>query len=536
MAEYDGVIVGGGHNGLTCAAYLAKAGLRVAVVERNPVMGGGCSTEELTLPGFLHNPHSTYHFLAEGPVPRDLELHRYGLSYIYPEVQHAQVFDDGSAITIHRSPESTAASFRRFSKADAARYLELHETFAVQLGGLMNQFIYSPPLHPDEVADRIGGPLGEQLLSYGPLTLHEAVEQAFENDRVRTVFKAFLHTVGAENVAGVGSFFPRLMSRLTSLGLPVGGSAALTRSLERFIEGHGGVLLAGKHVDAITSDSRGVTGVRLADGEVLRATRFVASGVDAPQTIGLAGEDNFDRAIVEGVKSFKWAGHSLVTLHLALEEAPRYTAAAFDPDVGRAFSVVLGLADESEIDPMFEQIHEGRLPGRLAGNGACPTLFDPTYAPAGKHTAFWWPWAPYELDGDPSNWDERRDEVAAQMLAQWREYAPNLTDEHVLGQALFTPLDIERHCINMRRGSHHVGAYLPEQVGANRPTPDLSDYRAPIAGLYLCGASSHTGGGVSASPGYNAANTIARDLDIDRWWTPMPSPAWPPAAAPALAG
>jgi phytoene dehydrogenase-like protein len=112
-------------------------------------------------------------------------------------------------------------------------------------------------------------------------------------------------------------------------------------------------------------------------------------------------------------------------------------------------------------------------------------------------------------------------------LSQWGEFAPNLTVENVIARAVFSPLDIERHCINMVRGSHHVGAYMPSQLGGNRPTPDLGRYSTPIKGLYLCGASSHTGGAVTGSPGYNAANVIARDLSVQKWWQPVPSPSWP---------
>lgn len=520
MADYDGIVIGGGHNGLTCAAYLAKAGLRVAVVDRNEELGGGCSTEELTLPGFRHNTHSAYHFIGEGPVLADLELHRHGLAYIYPEVQHASVFEDGTAVTIHRDPQRTAESFRRFSERDARRFLELEASFG-QLGDLMTRLVYSPPLTPAELAERLSGPVMDELMAYDPLSLHEAVDRNFEHERIRSLFKGFLHTIGLENVPGVGGFFPRLFARLTRLGLPVGGAASVSRALERVIEEHGGELIRGRHVEAISSDDGGATGVRLADGTTLSAEHFVVSSVDAPQTIRLAGEENFDAAIVAGVRDYRWAGHSLVTLHLALEEPPRYTAADFDPYLSRAFSVVLGLEDGEGIDSMFDDIHAGKLPPRLGGNGACPTLFDPMHAPAGKHSAFWWPWAPYELDGDPANWDTRGDEVAALMLEQWRGYAPNLTGATVLGQALFTPLDIERHCINMQRGSHHVGAYRPEQIGANRPTPALSGYRTPLPRLYLCGSSSHSGGGVSASPGYNATNVIARDLGIEPWWTPV---------------
>lgn len=531
MADFDGIVVGGGHNGLTCAAYLAKAGLKVAVIERNEQIGGGCSTEELTLPGFRHNTHSAYHFLAEGPVPHDLELHRYGLSYVYPDVQHAMVFGDGRAVTIHRDPEATARSFRRFSEADAKRYVELYQMFGMQLRGLMNQFLYSPPLPPDELAARVTGPLAVELFSYAPLTLHEAVERNFESEQVRSVFKGFLHAISLENVPGVGSFFPRLFSRLTRLGVPVGGALSVALALGRFVEDNGGTLIRGAHVEEITSNDSRVTGVRLADGRTLTASQFVASGVDAPQTIRLAGEQNFDTAIVEGLRNYQWASHSLVTLHLALDEAPRYRAAEFDPDVNRAFSIVLGADDGREIDAMFDDIHHDRLPAKLAGNGACPTLFDHTQAPAGKHAAFWWPWAPYELDGDASNWDTRRDEVANEILAQWRRYAVNLDGENVLGKALFTPLDIERHCISMPRGSHHLGAYIPTQLGANRPIPQLGRYRTPVTGLYLSSSSSHSGGAVSSSPGYNAAHAIAHDLEIERWWTPVASPSWPPAGA-----
>lgn len=535
MTDYDGIIVGGGHNGLACAAYLAKAGLRVAVVERNSHMGGGCSTEELTLPGFKHNTHSAYHFLGEGPVPRDLELHRYGLSYVYPPVQHAMVFQDGAAVTIHRDPQRTVESFRRFSEKDARRYVELHEVFGVQVRALMNQFMYSAPLTPAEIAASVSGPIGEELLSYGPLSLHEAVDLNFENERIRSIFKVFLHAIALENIPGVGSFFPRLFSRMTRLGVPMGGAVSVARALERLIEDHGGDLIRGHHVERITSDDARVTGVRLDDGRALTASRFVASGVDAPQTIRLAGEENFDASLVEAILGYKWAGHSLVTLHLALSEPPRYTAAEFDPAVNRAFTFILGVEDASDIDMIFGEVHDGRLPGRLGGNGACSTLFDPSQAPAGKHTAFWWPWAPYDLDGDASNWDAQREEVSRVMLEQWSDYAPNLTGENILGKALFTPLDIERHCISMQRGSHHLGAYLPEQLGANRPIPQLSQYRTPLAGLYLCSASSHAGGAVSASPGYNAANAIADDLGLTRWWTPLAPPMWPPAEAPATA-
>ncbi|MFC4062565.1 phytoene desaturase family protein [Planomonospora corallina] len=526
MTEFDGVVVGGGHNGLTCAAYLAKAGLSVAVVERNEVAGGGCSTQELTLPGFRHNTHSNYHFLAEGPVPADLELHRYGLRYVYPEVQHATVFRDGRAITVYTDAERTAESFARFSKTDADRWRELHARYAEAARELMNGFLYSRPLPPQALAERLRGDLGRDLLGYVPLSLYEAVDRNFESEQVRVLFKSFLHAISIENVPGTGGFFPRLLSRIARLGLPVGGAANVAHALRKVVEEHGGTVVTGGHVERILVDDGRVTGVRLAGGEILTARRFVASAVDAPQTVRLAGPENFGAEIAAKVERYKWAGHSLVSLHLALEEAPRYRAAEFEPDVDRAFLFVIGADDSEQLGRVFDRIHEGRLPDRMAGNGACPTLFDPSYAPDGKHVAFWWPWAPYDLGGDAANWDRLQEEVGERLLAEWAEYAPNLRGRAVLGRRVFSPLDIERHCVNMVRGSHHVGAYEPSQLGGNRPVPELGQYRTPVTGLYLCGASSHPGGSVSAAPGYNGANAIAADLGITPWWTPVPEPRW----------
>jgi phytoene dehydrogenase-like protein len=531
VSDFDGIIVGGGHNGLTCAAYLAKAGLSVAVVERNPAAGGACATQELTLPGFRHNTHSNYHFIEEGPVPADLELHKYGLRYIYPDVQHAMLFRDGRAVTVHRDPERTAASFARFSRADAETWLDLYRTYGERARELMNGFLYSAPLPPAELADRLRGDLGADLLSYVPQTMYEAVDRNFDSEQVRVLFKSFLHAISVENVPGTGGFFPRLLSRLARLGLPVGGAANVARALEGVITEHGGSVLTGSHVERILVGDARATGVRLADGRELTAGRFVASAIDAPQTVRLAGPDNFGAEVAAKVEAYKWGGHSIVSLHLALAEPPDYRAAAFDPDVARAFLVVLGADSSDELAGDFEHIHAGRLPGRLAGNGAVPSLFDPSYAPPGKHVAFWWPWAPYDLDGDAANWDARQHEIAEQMLAQWAEYAPNLrpgagSGPPVLGMRLFSPLDIERSCVNMVRGSHHVGAYEPAQLGGNRPVPELGRYRTPIAGLYLCGASSHPGGSVSAAPGYNGASAIVDDLGIKPWWTPVPPPSW----------
>ncbi|MGA8494331.1 MAG: hypothetical protein WB764_02535, partial [Xanthobacteraceae bacterium] len=237
---------------------------------------------------------------------------------------------------------------------------------------------YSVPLPPAELGKRLSGPQWDDLLSYMPMTLHQAVERNFESEYVRMFFNCILHAIAIENVPGVGAFFPRLLSRLTKLGLPVGGAGSVALALERLLVDNGATLIRNGHVSAITSDSKGVTGVRLQNGDTYSA-RFVASAIDAPQTIGLAGEQNFPAKVVEGIKGFKWCSHSLVTLHLALNEAPRYEKAeAWDPDVARAWNMIFGADTTDQIDRIFDDIHEQKLPTYFAGNGTCSSKFDPS--------------------------------------------------------------------------------------------------------------------------------------------------------------
>ena len=527
MATFDGIVIGGGHNGLTCAAYLARAGLRVAVVEANRKIGGGSITEEVTLPGFKHNLHSNFHLFTDGPIVRDLDLDRYGLEYIYPDVQDGMAFRDGTALCIYRDPERTAESFARFSKSDADRWRELHENFAVKGREFVLQTLYSPPLSPPDLAERMTGPLGKDMLSYAQYSLYEAVDRNFEEEHIRCLFKTFLHSISLMNLPNLGSFFPRLVSRLVTFALPKGGAEALPRALGRVIEEAGGTVLTGQRVEEVLVEGGRAQGVRVAGGDVLRADRFVASGVDVVQTVDMTSPEHFGDDVAQRVANLQWAKHSLVTIHVALNEPPRYRAADFDPDIDRAYNIAFGVGDSEELARVFEvSIDRERLPERFHGNGACNTLFDSSYAPPGKHVAFWWPFAPYRLDGDPQSWDRGQEEITRELLNQWREFAPNMTDDNVLGTYLFTPLDIERSCVNMRQGSHHGIAYLPTQLGVNRPVPEMSGYRTPVDGLYLCGFTSHSGGAITGSPGYNCANVIADDLEVDRWWTRVPEPAW----------
>ncbi len=526
MSKFDGIIIGGGHNGLTLAAYMSRAGLKVCVLEATRSVGGGCSTDQPTLPGFRFNLHSNFYISwANAPLTRDLDLGRFGFSTIEPPVQHGVALRDGSALTIHKDVEKSCASIARFSARDARTYREMHRTYTVEMQPLFRSLMYNPPLAPDQVRERLSGGEAQELLSFAQYDLYTAVDKHFEDARMRALFKVLFHATAGENVPGTGIALPAMVAALTDIASPAGGSLALPLALVRVIEAASGTVQTDADVTEICVSGGRATGVKLADGTRIEANKFVASSINLPATMRLAGEEHFPQAVHDKMRQWSWGTHTLVTLHLALNQKPDYAAAQFDPDMNRAFNVIFGAEDAEQIDKSFAQIRQHKVPDDLMGNGTCHSQFDASYAPAGKHVAFWYPFAPYALHDGPDGWDRRRDEYTARILEQWRVYAPNLNDGNVLAKFLYTPRDIPRFNPNMVDGSLRMGAFIPSQLGVNRPHPLLADYRSPVEGLYLAGSSNH-GGGVNGAPGYNAANIIADDLQLCRFWTPVAAPDW----------
>jgi phytoene dehydrogenase-like protein len=527
MATFDGVVVGAGHNGLTLAAYLARAGMKIAVVERNGKIGGGTSTEERILPGHRLNLHANFFMgMAFCPLIEDLDLYRYGFSYIEPPVQQAAVFRDGTGIVIHRDVDKSCASLARFSKQDADTFRELWHTYCEEMRPLLVSLLYNAPMPREQLVDRLSGPRAKELLSHAQHDLFSVVRKHFIDERIRTLFTSYMHVITTENVPGAGIVFPAIFANIASFTLPVGGANALPLALARVVEAGGGVVLTGADVTEITVSGDRATGVRLADGRRIEGMKFVASAIDFPTTLQLTGEELFPVPVREKAKSWHWGNHSLVTLHLALKEPPQYRAAAFDPDISRAYNIFFGMDHTEEVASCFDDCAAKKFPKVLMGNGACNSQFDSSYAPAGKHTAFWWPFAPYSVDGGQQQWDGNRADYTQRILDYWRVYASNLGDDNVLGSYLFTPLDVERLNVNMRQGAVRMGAYVPNQLGINRPHPMMAGSRTTVDGLYLCGSSSGNGGGVNGAAGYIAANAVVDDLGLKRPWTPVAQPEW----------
>jgi phytoene dehydrogenase-like protein len=527
MATYDGVVIGAGHNGLTTAAYLSRAGLKIAVLEKNPFIGGGTSTHEPTLPGYRFNYHANFFMgFRHSPVIRDLELWRYGFSYIEPPVQQAACFRDGTCVVIHKDLDKTCASLARFSKRDAETFRELHHLYARKMRPLWTSLAFNAPLPLDQLRDRLSGPEGKEFLSHAQHDLFSVVRKHFDDDRIRTLFTSYMHVITTESVPGAGIVFPLIFANVMEFTLPIGGAVALPLALQRIVEDAGGKVISNAEAKEIVVKGGRATGVKLASGETIEARSFVASAIDSPATMRMAGRDLFPEDVRTKLDKWHWGNHSLVTLHLALKEAPVYRARAFDPDIDKAFNIFFGMDDIADVQSCFDECAAEKFPRVLMGNGACNSAFDPTYAPADGHSAFWWPFAPYAIAGDANEWDLRKGEYTQRVLDVWREYASNLDDENVRAKFLYTPLDVERHNANMVRGAVRMGAYIPSQLGINRPHPLLSGTRTPVEGLYICGSGVGNGGGANAAPGYIAANAVSDDLKLERPWACVPEPEW----------
>jgi len=235
--------------------------------------------------------------------------------------------------------------------------------------------------------------------------------------------------------------------------------------------------------------------------------------------LGMVGEESLPAPFVARVRNYHSRGRSLMVLHLALSEPPQYRAGADNPHVNLAFSQEMFGATIADQVEAYQEIAAGKPPRREMLQITLPTLFDPSQAPAGKHTAVVWQYAPYRVAPDgPQGWKKARDEYAAHLLELWRSYAPNITRDKILGMRIQDPTDTERLNDNLVNGVDVVGDMTPDQMGYFRPFAGWSSYRTPIDGLYMCGGYCHPGGGVHAGAGHNAARVIAEDCKLKKWW------------------
>ncbi|HEX7250861.1 MAG TPA: NAD(P)/FAD-dependent oxidoreductase [Burkholderiales bacterium] len=520
--SHDFIVIGAGHNGLACAAYLARSGARVLVLERSAGVGGGCHTAEATLPGFRHNLCSVVHtHIPLSPVYRDLELERHGVRYVYPQHLRGTIFPDHRSLVMCREPERMAAELARFSARDARTFRQLVADYGEFIEATYLPPMYSPPLPPSlQSAQLEQSEEGRTLLQWQASTPVQLLNELFESEEVKVHFLARMTVLGfAPDQFGQGWI---CLFRILRAEAPicVGGSQQLAEGLRRALEAAGGAVQTGTEVKRILLRGNRATGVETADGRRLEAAKAVITNVEPKKSfLGMVGEEHLPASFAARVRNYHSRGRSLFVLHLALSEPPQYRAAAQNPPVNGAFSQeMFGGAVRDQVRA-YQEIAQGRAPRDPMLQITLPTLFDPSQAPAGKHTAVVWQYAPYALESSgPAGWRGAREEYAAHLLELWRSYAPNITPDKILGMAIQDPTDTERLNDNLVNGVDVVGDMTPDQMGYFRPFAGWSSYCSPLEGLYMCGGYCHPGGGVHAGAGHNAAGVIAEDFKLKKWW------------------
>jgi phytoene dehydrogenase-like protein len=525
MATYDGIILGAGHNGMILQAYLGKAGLKVLAIERKTVTGGGLATlEDPRHPGFLHNTHAFFQrAITTMPWYADLDLERHGVRFIEPEMNVALLTKDGGMLGWWTDIERTAKSFEQFSGRDADTLRRWHHEFVPIVQNILAWEAKAPPLPPDERRRLLEqSTAGRRLLEVSALSPLEFVEQEFEHPTVRAGLLFFngLREVDLR-VRGFGHHIAALLASPAKAQMSRGGSAALARALEAAVREVGGEFRLLTEPKRIVAEGGRAIGVETIDGELIQARHFVVSSLNPHQTF----LDLLESALVPGeirerVNGFQYNLLApLFALHLNLSEPPRYTASKIYPELSQALMVIMGLDHVDQFGDIVSHHEAGTIPPTVMW-GACPTVFDPTQAPTGLHTAFMWEKLPYRLRGNP-NWAAVGEQHSRKMLDLWRRHAPNLNNA-VIDAFTRTPLDTERSLPNMRQGDLLVGAFTNGQIGYHRPFLGAGSYRTHLPGLYLCGSSSHPGGNITGLPGYNAAQVILADLGLKAKWMPSP--------------
>jgi phytoene dehydrogenase-like protein len=521
----DVVVVGGGPNGLICANYLARCGLEVAVVEAGSKLGGGLSTEEVTLPLFRHNLHAFFMRWTQGyKLWTDLRLGETGLRMIMPPKQNALPTSDGRVLIAYRDAARTLDSFASFDAEDAKRFVGILEEATRLSATVMEPLRFSPPLRRDERDDILKRSAdGRRFLALSENSALDLTKDLFENERIRALvlfmcaLRGYLPVLDAR---GTGYLVLQAVAGAVNCLISEGGSYELARALAEQLYAHGGRALTTSRVVGIDVENGRATGVSLGDGRRIVARSAVISNVPAPLTLlDLVGREHLDRSLVGALEGYSWNGEALFGAHLALRSPPSFG----DPDDGaEAVNLCLGYEESADVERDMEEVRAGRLPSAAALHASAPTRSDPTQAPPGMHTAFGWAFVPLQPEGrDASFWTEDASEARLDaMVDTWIRYAPNVADAE-MARAAHSPLDTFRALPSMWQGDRHHGLYDPGNVYEHRPTEELSDYRTPIDRLYLCGASSHPGGSVNGLPGYNAAGVVADDLGLDLWWAPV---------------
>jgi phytoene dehydrogenase-like protein len=536
MQTYDAIIIGAGHNGLTCAAYLGRAGLRVKVVERRAVVGGAAVTAEFH-PGFRNSVAAYTVSLLNPKVIADLALARHGLKIVERRAQNFVPAPDGRYLLAAdgRMPQELA----KFSTKDAERYGAFNREIDA-VADVLRRLVLQPPPNLTTGFSRRG--LGELFRALGVANSlrHLSMEESralldlftksaadyldgwFEGELVKALFgfDAVVGNYASPFTPGTAYVmlhhaFGEVNGKKRVWGHAIGGMGAISTALASAAHEHGVEIETAAGVREVIVERDRVAGVVLDDGRTLRANAVAANVNPKLLYTKLMPADALPAHFRERMERWR-CGSGTFRMNVALSQLPRFTAL---PEAGDHLTAGIILA------PSLAYMDRAYTDARAFGRSRepiieilIPSTLDDSLAPPGAHVAslFCQHVAPQLPDG--KSWDDHRNEVADLMIATVERYAPGFAAS-ILGRQILTPLDLERD-FGLLGGDIFHGALTLDQLFSARPMLGHADYRGPLAGLYHCGAGAHPGGGVTGAPGHNAAGVILGDLRRQRWRLP----------------
>ncbi len=526
MSDLDAIIIGAGHNGLTCAAYLGMAGLRVRVLERRGVVGGASVTEEFH-PGFRNSTAAYTVSLLQPKIIRDLKLHEHGLRIVHRRAQNFLPLPDGRYLLTGEG--RTEREIAKFSAGDVARYSAYQAEINRVASVLRSLVLNAPPnlvlgslrqtLRELEKLAAIGKRLWQvdghrTALRLFRKSAGDMLDDWFESDPIKAVlgFDAVVGNLASPYTPGsayvlLHHLFGETNGKQGAWGHAIGGMGAITQAMARVAGQHGVRIDVRSAVREVIVERGRATGVVLADGASVRA-RAVIANVDPQQLFqALVPREVVPRAMVERMKRWK-AGSGTFRMNVALSRLPEFSAL---PGMGDHHTSGIILAPSlSYMDKAYRDCVRHGWSRAPIIEMLIPSTLDDSLAPPGAHVAslFCQHVAPQFADG--SSWEQHRETVADLMIETVEAHAPGFKAS-VIGRQSLSPFDLER-IFGLPNGDIFHGALTLDQLFSARPMLGYADYRMPIPGLYLCGSGAHPGGGVTGAPGHNAAQAVLADL------------------------
>lgn len=524
---YDTVIIGAGHNGLVAGAYLARAGLKVCIVEKNDWVGGAAVSREL-YPGFTYSNCSYVSSLFRPEIMRDLELPRHGLQVI-PYEGGAMFTEGGGYLGMHRDHDANRREFARHSPRDAEAYDRYSRDVLRHCRFIRPLLMRRPPdpasFRPRDLSELAW--LGKQMFGLSEMAMYDMIrfwtmsisdylDEYFENP----VIKAY-QAVGSIIGTALGPMSPGTAyvllhhamgdvdGNVGAWGYARGGMGSITRALAASFKAAGGEIRTGSGVEQVLVRGGRAYGVALSDGQEVLGRRVV-SNMDVRRTfLKYVEARELPDAFLKRVRNFKTRGSS-GKLNIALDRAPRFTAL---PEGAPNIKGDLHFTDSiDKMEHAYDDWKAGHFSRDPFQDMMIPTMLDPTMTPPGKHfMSCFVQYAPPKIEG--RDWtDTDRDAFGAACIDQIEKYAPGFKNS-ILHVEVRTPRELEAE-VGLTEGNIFQGELTFDQLLFNRPVPGYADYRSPIRDLWICGSSTHPGGGVMGAPGRNAAAEILRDMKV----------------------